>query len=1075
MAMHLDEPFDAEAIQEGPLDRAARRAVRREVDGWCAYRNMAMRLTGPGHGVDNPGGGGGSGDTLLGIATVTEASGAAKTNEPFSIIWPMGPDDEFTVSDHIKIYDDDGAGGQGSELANYQAVNLSTDANADGRAIHISGIIPSIGSGATRKLRVYKTADTEPSGTAITEADLFATTWRIVHTFDIGGTSYVADSNDCEGASGTFSKTAACFHGTYVTGPAETCRVYSLPPSNTGTAHESGDGLRVWLHVYMRKAGTGAVDGGNPITHVKTRCVLRNMDVARASPANYLYGLTVQRPTSLSDATLISTDYTDHDGNVTRYSFARSQPAVTLTPDFSTITAWRNSSGDNVDNTATYVSSTQFTISGNVTSAYHVGRPVRLVGTTTGTIYGNITASSYSAPNTTVTVSWVSGSLSSEALTSRVAGTGSFMSFDRASGSFATDILGAPIVTADMSLMVVERTSATRVKTLCISDTHPVSTTTNYTSGNWTIEGCGHEYGRKWDFEVNVGTQPTSVAIWGDHNSADTSDSKAALDFLISKKWLLNYNFAYSDITLDMTRLDLMRADSQVRPFTQIGPEGTKYANVETDIGGTGEREDLGPQAEWVLQGITKWSPNGRRKIFENNRYWAGAHYNDYRRLTGSPSAGELGLPPRADGGTEYRSNIAFSGTTIARPAVNWSPFDGDNGHHPMTSAIPFLLTGELMHLEELQGIEYRATHVSADATYQGSGINKTCFGDASETMRGDSPWGASLQQRAQGYLLRDLTFAYICTPDNANDKLYHPKTYYATKKDNTWSRAAFVQTTYTNGNAGAEEDYYDTDGPRYVGRRFNGNIDFGPWQANQVNLNMEAAFELGVISADTESFLDWFSVGIVNQVDNADIPADWYVPGYFISRKTPDDVAVQNWADTWRAWCCTELSQERTPFHRTPASITLSATSGAAVDVTLSGSPLGQTSWYAPSGSFLGMWVYEASGGSGRGRIVSVSDANTCVIDTTVTGGAAFSSTTPTASNCRIPPPHPLDAPTQGSYKAFTTDTAYPMIFRASCAVTANRAGYAVLAQAGIDYVDNHDFYANFDWAIRYNIEPRA
>lgn len=69
--------------------------------------------------------------------------------------------------------------------------------------------------------------------------------------------------------------------------------------------------------------------------------------------------------------------------------------------------------------TITYVSGTQFTTAagdGDTTGVYEVGRRVRAVGSTTGTIYGRVTASSHSA-QTTVTVSWDSGSLQSEALT----------------------------------------------------------------------------------------------------------------------------------------------------------------------------------------------------------------------------------------------------------------------------------------------------------------------------------------------------------------------------------------------------------------------------------------------------------------------------------------------------------------------------------------------------------------------------------------------------------------------------------------------------------------------------------
>lgn len=71
----------------------------------------------------------------------------------------------------------------------------------------------------------------------------------------------------------------------------------------------------------------------------------------------------------------------------------------------------------NLGYTHTYVGATQFKISGqDLTAIYSVGRKVRAVGTSTGTIYGYISVSAFST-DTTLTVVWVSGSLSNEALT----------------------------------------------------------------------------------------------------------------------------------------------------------------------------------------------------------------------------------------------------------------------------------------------------------------------------------------------------------------------------------------------------------------------------------------------------------------------------------------------------------------------------------------------------------------------------------------------------------------------------------------------------------------------------------
>ena len=68
--------------------------------------------------------------------------------------------------------------------------------------------------------------------------------------------------------------------------------------------------------------------------------------------------------------------------------------------------------------TAAYVSGTSFTINGaNVTAEYHANRRIKIyLGTTAAFRYGTISSSSFST-NTTVNVSWDSGSLANETLT----------------------------------------------------------------------------------------------------------------------------------------------------------------------------------------------------------------------------------------------------------------------------------------------------------------------------------------------------------------------------------------------------------------------------------------------------------------------------------------------------------------------------------------------------------------------------------------------------------------------------------------------------------------------------------
>jgi len=104
--------------------------------------------------------------------------------------------------------------------------------------------------------------------------------------------------------------------------------------------------------------------------------------------------------------------------------------------------------------TATYASGTSFTIDGiNVTTPYHAGRRVKLVASTPGTIYGTISSSTFST-NTTVNMSWDSGSLSNEAITSVHIGITSAINTSTPeslaiTGDYTLDVSGDIILDAD--------------------------------------------------------------------------------------------------------------------------------------------------------------------------------------------------------------------------------------------------------------------------------------------------------------------------------------------------------------------------------------------------------------------------------------------------------------------------------------------------------------------------------------------------------------------------------------------------------------------------------------------------
>ena len=128
--------------------------------------------------------------------------------------------------------------------------------------------------------------------------------------------------------------------------------------------------------------------------------------------------------------------------------------------------------------TAAYASSGSFTINGaNVTSFYHAGRRIKLTASTPGTIFGTISSSSFST-NTTVNVTWDSGSLSSEAITNVYIG-----ALSKTNSSIPTEIIGTTNI-ADSAVTSAKIANGTIVADDLASN---AITTAKITDGNVTL------------------------------------------------------------------------------------------------------------------------------------------------------------------------------------------------------------------------------------------------------------------------------------------------------------------------------------------------------------------------------------------------------------------------------------------------------------------------------------------------------------------------------------------------------------------------------------------------------------
>jgi hypothetical protein len=158
--------------------------------------------------------------------------------------------------------------------------------------------------------------------------------------------------------------------------------------------------------------------------------------------------------------------------------------------------------------TPTYVSATAFTIDGvDVTSVYHAGRRIKLIATTPGTIYGTVSSTTFST-NTTVNVTWDSGSLSSEAITNVYVGI-----LSKTNSSIPSESIGSTQI-ADGSVTTA-KLAADAVTTAKIADSNV--TTAKITDSNVTTAKIN-------DNAVTADKIADAVIVTNAEHSAHTPD-----------------------------------------------------------------------------------------------------------------------------------------------------------------------------------------------------------------------------------------------------------------------------------------------------------------------------------------------------------------------------------------------------------------------------------------------------------------------------------------------------------------------------------------------------------------------
>ena len=280
--------------------------------------------------------------------------------------------------------------------------------------------------------------------------------------------------------------------------------------------------------------------------------------------------------------------------------------------------------------TAAYASGTSFTINGvDVTSIYHAGRRIKLTASTPGTIFDTIASSSFST-NTTINVTWDSGSLSNEAITNVYVGAlsktnssipeGIVVTATLADGSVTNAKLGADSVNgnkiADDSINSEHYVDAS-IDTQHIADSQ--ITTAKITDGNVTLAKLGAD-------SVN-GSKIADDSINSEHYVDGSIDTQHIADSQITTAKIADSQITSAKITdgaivnadvnssaaIDATKIHdgtisntefghLNGVTSNIQ--AQIDAKGAENANLNT-IGGLSNSDGnfiVGSGSTWVAE-----------------------------------------------------------------------------------------------------------------------------------------------------------------------------------------------------------------------------------------------------------------------------------------------------------------------------------------------------------------------------------------------------------------------------------------------------------------------------------------
>ncbi len=324
-----------------------------------------------------------------------------------------------------------------------------------------------------------------------------------------------------------------------------------------------------------------------------------------------------------------------------------------------------------------------------------------------------------------------------------------------------------------------------------------------------------HYHHARWRRVFWAGDKPN---VYAQHN----------VNYLINSAAVPNYD---QSITLSDEALAGMATnwDGEAKKLMGIG-------TVEAYMPGGGARPDIGPLPRWAARYLISGHENAYATTLGNGEQagsWS-IHYRD--KDTGAP----ITLDDYPYMTTLGNYTDTFNPNTEAYegfPACSdcSSPYFADSSHQPSLSYVPYLLTGDYFHLEELQ-FWSNWNLIRPNNYYRG-------YADG-------LIW--KFQVRGQAWTLRTLAQAAYITPDS--DTL---KSYFTEKLSNNLD---YFNEEYTNNPEANKLGWVHWLAYEYV---------LSPWMDDFFTWSVGHIVELGF--SDWQNFVDWKSAFPVNRMTDPD------------------------------------------------------------------------------------------------------------------------------------------------------------------------------------------------------------